>query len=126
MNNQIAYCGLACFLCSKYESCEGCRSGGCENREWCKNFNCCRERKLAGCWQCPEFPCSGGMLDNIRIRAFARFVRECGEDELIRCLKRNNENGIAYHYKGQLTGDYDKGQTEEEIIEIIKYGMRGA
>jgi len=38
----------------------------------------------------------------------------------------NNENGIAYHYKNQLTGDYDKGQTEGEIIEIIKYGMRGA
>ncbi len=26
----------------------------------------------------------------------------------------------------RLTGDYDKGRTEEEIIEIIKYGMRGA
>jgi len=64
------------------------------------------------------------MLDNLRIRAFALFVKKYGEDELVRCLMHNKDNGTVYHYKDQLVGDYDKGQTEEEIIEIIKYGMR--
>ena len=27
-----------------------------------------------------------------------------------------------YHYDGQLVGDYDKCQTEEEIMEMIKNG----
>lgn len=80
---------------------------------------------MNGCWECAKFPCSGGMLDKLRIRAFALFVKEYGEDELVRCLKHNKDNGIVYHYEGQLIGDYDKGQTKEEIIEIIKYGMRG-
>jgi len=65
------------------------------------------------------------MLDNLRVRAFAWFVKEYGEDELIRCLIHNKENGIVYHYKDKLVGDYDKGQTEEEIIEMIKTGMGG-
>ncbi len=34
----------------------------------------------------------------------------------------NKDKGIVYHYEGQLVGDYDKCQTEEEIIEMIKTG----
>lgn len=123
MNKQIAYCGLACCVCSENESCVGCRNDGCKGKEWCKNYKCCREKDLNGCWECFDFPCSGGMLDKLRIRAFARFVKEYGEDELIRCLMRNKENGVVYHYDGQLVGDYDKGQTEEEIMQIIKHGI---
>lgn len=123
MNKQIAYCGLACCVCSENESCIGCRNDGCKDKEWCKNYKCCREKDLNGCWECIDFPCSGGMLDKLRIRAFARFVKEYGEDELIRCLIRNKETGVVFHYDGQLIGDYDKGQTEEEIIEIIKRGI---
>lgn len=90
----------------------------------CKNYNCCREKGLNGCWECNEFPCSGGMLDKPRIRAFVRFVNEYGENKLVRCLLRNKENGIQYHYAGQLVGDYDKGKTEDEIIEMIKTGEK--
>ncbi len=50
-----------------------------------------------GCWECADFPCQGGMLNKLRIRAFARFAREYGTDELKRCLMRNKANGIAYH-----------------------------
>ncbi|MPM63287.1 hypothetical protein SDC9_110167 [bioreactor metagenome] len=56
------------------------------------------------------------MLDKLRIRAFARFAREYGEDELVRCLMRNKADGIVYHYDGQLVGDYDQCKTEDEII----------
>ena len=104
-DHPIAYCGLACCVCSENDKCVGCQAGGCDIHSWCKNYNCCREKGLNGCWECNEFPCSGGMLDKPRIRAFARFVKEYGENKLVRCLLRNKENGIQYHYAGQLVGD---------------------
>lgn len=64
------------------------------------------------------------MLDKPRIRAFAEFVRRYGVDELERCLLRNKGKGIVYHYEGGNEGDYDKCQTEEEIIHMIKTGFR--
>lgn len=118
----FAYCGLACCICSENENCVGCRNEGCEDKEWCKNYNCCREKGINGCWECEDFPCQGGMLDKMRIRVFAKFIAEYGESELIENLERNEKAGIVYHYEGQLIGDYDKPQTEEEIMNIIKYG----
>ena len=121
--NKIAYCGLACCLCSRNDTCPGCHEGGCDIHGWCKNYNCCREKSLNGCWECSVFPCADTMLDKLRIRAFARFAKEYGTDELTKCLINNKANGIVYHYDGQLVGDYDKCQTEEEMIEMIKRGM---
>lgn len=63
--NPIAYCGLACCVCSENNKCVGCQSGGCDIHGWCKNHNCCREKGLNGCWECDDFPCSGSMLDTI-------------------------------------------------------------
>lgn len=116
----IAYCGLACCVCSENKTCLGCQAGGCDIHGWCKNYNCCRERGLVGCWECTQFPCEGGMLDKIRVCTFARFAKEYGADELVRCLMKNKADGIVYHYDGQLVGDYDKCRNEEEIIEMIK------
>ena len=64
------------------------------------------------------------MLDNPRIRAFAEFVKRYGMEELESCLLRNRENGIVYHYEGQLVGDYDRCRTEEDIINMIKNGQQ--
>lgn len=75
---------------------------------------------MNGCWECAEFPCAGSMLDKLRNRAFAEFAGRYGADELENFLLRNKEKGIVYHYEGQLVGDYDKYQTEEEIIKTIK------
>jgi len=118
----LAYCGLACAVCGQNNSCAGCRNEGCKGRDWCKNFRCCREKGLNGCWECGDFPCSGGMLDKMRIRAFARFIKEHGGEEMLRCLGRNEAAGVAYHYEGQLTGDYDAFQTEEEVMDFIRNG----
>lgn len=118
----VAYCGLACCVCAHNGDCAGCQDGSCESHGWCKNYNCCREKGLNGCYECPEFPCSGGMLDKVRVRAFAEFARRYGADELERCLLKNRDNGIVYHYEGQLVGDYDKYETVEEIIEMIRTG----
>lgn len=42
----IAFCGLACCVCSKNKGCVGCQDGGCESHGWCKNYNCCKEKGL--------------------------------------------------------------------------------
>ena len=36
----IAFCGLACCVCSENKGCVGCQDGGCESHGWCKNYNC--------------------------------------------------------------------------------------
>lgn len=77
---------------------------------------------MNGCWECAEFPCTGSMLDKKRIRAFAEFARRYGADELGKCLLRNKEKGLVYHYDGQFIGDYDNCQTEQEIIDMIMNG----
>lgn len=124
--NNIAYCGLACCVCSENDECVGCQDGGCDIHGWCKNYNCCREKGLNGWWECDCFPCKGNMLDKLRVRAFAQFAKEYGTDELTKCLLRNKENGIIYHYDGQLVGDYDICETVEEIIDMIKNGFVSA
>lgn len=115
----IAYCGLACCVCSENKSCSGCQAGGCETHGDCKNYHCCREKKLNGCWECSEFPCEGTMLDQPRIRGFAQFVKEYGTDELVRCLMKNKASGICYHDDGKLKGDYDIFETKEELFSMI-------
>lgn len=118
----IAYCGLACCVCSENANCTGCRNDGCKDKKWCKNFNCCKEKGLKGCWQCSEFPCKGSMLDKTRIRTFAKFIKEYGEAKLLDCLEKNEKAGIVYHYDGKLIGDYDMPKTEKEIIEMLLHG----
>ena len=118
----IVYCGLVCFFCSESKDCKGCRNGGCESHSRRKNYNCCTEKRLDGCREFSEFPCTGCILDKFRIRSFAEFARWYGSDELEKCLFRNKESGIAYHFEVQLVGDYDNCETEEEIIKMIKSG----
>jgi len=117
----LAYCGLACCLCSD-ASCPGCRNEGCSGKEWCKNFRCCREKGLNGCWECDVFPCSGGMLDKVRIRAFADFIKEHGEEIMMDRLERNERAGLVYHHEGKLTGDYDAPGTIDDIKALIERG----
>ncbi len=118
----IAYCGLACCVCSENENCAGCRNAGCKDKEWCKSFNCCKQNGFNGCWECTEFPCPNEMFDKPRVRTFAKFVGEYGEGKLMECIERNEKNGMQYHYTGQLVGDYDGPGAEEEIYKLILFG----
>jgi hypothetical protein len=119
----VGYCGLACCVCGENATCAGCRNEGCEDKEWCKNFNCCRQKGLNGCWECSEFPCRGGMLDKMRIRTFARFIKQYGVPKLMERLEKNEHAGIIYHYEGQIIGDYDVLLTEDEIIDKLLHGI---
>lgn len=64
------------------------------------------------------------MLEKLRIRAFASFIRENGEEAMLSALERNEKLGIVYHYPGQLTGDYDQFATVEEITAFLRNGNR--
>lgn len=119
----IAYCGLACCLCEK-EGCPGCRNEGCTGREWCKNFRECKEKEIDGCWECNDFPCSGGMLDKLKSRTFAKLILEFGEDQMMDWLERNEKAGIVYHEPNSIFGDYDKFDSEDQIRELVISGKK--
>ena len=87
----IAFCGLACCVCSENKGCVGCQDGGCESHGWCKNYNCCKEKGLNGCWECSEFPFTGCMLDKPRIRG-ERFKF---------CVNRKTDIRYVISYRGQ-------------------------
>lgn len=118
----IAYCGLACCICSQNINCAGCRNNGCIDKDWCKNRNCCREKGIIGCWECIEFPCLGGMLDKRKPRVFAKFAAKFGEEKLMDYLAQNENFGKVYHYENQIIGDYDQLKTDEELFELIING----
>lgn len=119
----IAFCGLACCVCSENKTCDGCKKGACQDRVNCKNYNCSKSKKLKGCWECSDFPCDCPMYVQLRTKTFSKYVAKNGLDRLIRALKNNEECGVIYHYEGQLTGDYDLFQSEEEIIQFIDRGL---
>lgn len=118
----IAYCGQPC-VCSHKQGCPGCRNEGCSGKDWCKSIKCCREKGMDGCWQCDEFPCDNPMFKTPRVRVFVRFISEYGEEAFMTALEKNEADGMQYHYSVELTGDYDKPETEEEIIKLIIKGV---
>ncbi len=118
----IGYCGLVCALCEDDEQCVGCKQGGCQDIIHCKNYHCCKEHELCGCYECESFPCLDTILYKTRIRAFSIFLQRYGEDKLIECLLRNQKQGIQYHKNNNHYGDYDEFENEEDIIKFILEG----
>ena len=45
----LGYCGLFCGLCSENESCVGCKKGGCPEKDFCKNYQCCTKSGYDSC-----------------------------------------------------------------------------
>ena len=116
-------CGLACCLCSENAVCDGCASGQCADVKNCENFQCSLNKGLSGCFACAETDCRKGLLKKIKPRVFTRFLREFKEAELVRCLERNEKNGIVYHRAG-IIGDYDAFDCEEDLLELIQNGKK--
>ena len=118
----VAYCGLACCLCSENAQCPGCQAEGCGNHQECQNYQCCLEKGLKGCWECGEFPCGAPMLQKTRVRAFVGFARQYGIETLLDCLEALDKAGVVYHRQG-LVGDYDL-ETEEEVWALLEKGRK--
>lgn len=113
----IARCGLACCLCSENDTCGGCDSSQCHDREWCMNRKCSMEKGLEGCWQCAE-PCREGMQGKIKPYGFTEFIRRHGKARLLDILEANEKHGVVYHRQG-IQGDYDAFEEAEALISFL-------
>lgn len=116
----IARCGLACCLCSQNESCAGCNSGECHDKDWCENRKCSLEKGCEHCYDCSE-NCKKGLLSKIKPYGFTQFSKRHGVEKLLDCLEQNEKNGILYHREG-INGDYDNFDDVETLIDFIKTG----
>lgn len=130
VRDSVGYCGLVCSLChvAAENGCAGCRSvenscgrhlsdGGCHQRR------CCTERKLNGCWECPDVDCGADMFSaahDVRLRAFVRCAREEGVARLAEHVLRNQRNGIRYGHRM----DYDGLGSEEAVLRLLRTGRR--
>ncbi len=61
------------------------------------------------------------MLSKIKPYGFTLFAKRYGEEMLLDCLERNEQNGIVYHREGVI-GDYDAFDDAEKLITFMKEG----
>lgn len=122
VTESIGYCGLVCALCHNAKFCSGCKSNNpvCKHRsaEGCYQYQCCREKGINGCWECDDAPCDKDMFScehNIRNRAFIRFAKYEGVEELGKCVFTNQMRGIIYGY-GK---DYDHFDNENDVVKLL-------
>ena len=118
----IARCGLACCLCSENTKCNGCNSGECPDNDWCENKKCSLEKGIAHCYECKE-ECRKGLLSKIKPYTFSIFAKRYGEEQLLNCLEKNEQNGVVYHREG-ITGDYDYFDDIDQLMSFIQTGKR--
>lgn len=124
----IGYCGLICSLCHVRNTCDGCKSvkNNCSRRlseKGCYQYNCCVEKGLQGCWECPDFCCGWDMFSDthdVRLRAFIRCAKEEGLEKLAEYILQNRENGIKYGHKQ----DYDGLGSEEAVLKLLRTGRK--
>ena len=117
----IAYCGLACVLCSN-KDCPGC-AVEIANGGGCNAGKCAAQKGVDGCYACPEYDsCGKIMLHGKRYRVFNRYAREFGNDALVERLRVNWKNGITYDRPDKSPGDYEILETEDEIYQLLRYG----
>jgi hypothetical protein len=117
----IGYCGLACVLCSDAD-CPGCAVKIADGGD-CSAGKCAAGKGVDGCYACPGYAsCAESMPHGKRNRAFNRYAREFGKQALIDRLRENYKNGVTYHRPDKLPGDYDRCETEREIIDLLRNG----
>lgn len=89
----------------------------------CYQYNCCKERKLNGCWECEDFNCGIDMFSeshDLRLRAFVRFIKDEGLEKFAKFIIENEKKGIKYGYQK----DYDGLKSEDDVIKLLKTGIR--
>ena len=62
-------------------------------------------------------------IKQIHVNIFGKFIAEYGEQKLMNALQKNESDGIIYHYKEQLVGDYDLPKSKKEIRGFILRGL---
>jgi hypothetical protein len=82
----IGYCGVNCKLCPSYQSktCYGCRSLDKSQKrtsKWnCRIRNCCLEKNLKGCGECPDFYSPRNLSCHKRRRLVRRYKEKYNID----------------------------------------------
>ena len=94
---------------------------GVQKRIFVKIISAAQSQDYDSCCQCPDFPCQDSILHKLRIRTFCKFIGQYGEEKLIVCLRKNESNGVIYHYPNSHLGDYDL-ESEEAIYHLILKG----
>ncbi len=122
IKSSYAICGLVCALCSYKCDCTGCR---CKTDD-CDVKACCLNKGLNYCFECDEYPCERDMHKGTRSRAFNTVARSEGLDKLSEYLHTNYNLGITYHRADKLAGDYDRCNTVDEVICLLKSGKPGS
>jgi len=120
----LGYCGIACVLCDLYKKgCPGCAEGIAGGFE-CSIGRCAADRRVEGCHVCPEYPCGENLIQDKRSKAFTRYIQEFGSQAFINRLSENCANGISYSTNAKRTecDDYDRCETEREMIDLLKNG----
>lgn len=121
--NSIGRCGRVCAFCHEAAYCDGCKSkeAACSrhnDRDGCYQYQCSLKKRIEGCWECDEAPCDEDVFsseNNIRYRAFVRFAKYEGVEELGKCVFMNQIRGIPYSgNKG-----YDKFNSEEDVVRVL-------
>ena len=119
---EISRCGLACFLCSENQHCNGCHADDCAGAAWCEVRKCCIEKGIDHCFECEEVEaCQKGVLSKLKPYTFTVFAKKYGMNKLIECLENNEKRGILYHRSG-IVGDYDECSDMNKMMEMIKEG----
>lgn len=119
----IGRCGKICTFCKDSAFCRGCTSNNAAcarhgKREGCFQYRCSKQKGIQGCWECDDAPCEMDVFskeNNIRNRAFIRFAKYEGVEELGKCVFHNMIHGILYG-EGK---DYDHFKTEEEVVRLL-------
>ena len=119
----IGRCGKICTFCKDSAFCRGCTSNNAAcarhgKREGCFQYRCSKQKGIQGCWECDDAPCEMDVFskeNNIRHRAFIRFAKYEGVEELGKCVFHNMIHGILYG-EGK---DYDHFETEEEVVRLL-------
>lgn len=118
IEKSYSICGLVCALCSHKVNCAGCQA----KEDDCDVKACCRAKGLDYCFLCDEWPCGKDMHKGMRIKAFNAVAKAKGLPTLSAYLHENRNCGICYHRADGLAGDYDRCQSEQEIIELLQNG----
>jgi len=110
----VGYCGFVCAICvHSDEGCLGCRTGG--GNGHCAQRQCCKDRRLEGCWQCASFPCDKEYLASDEWRglciACVQAIQAHGVDAFV--SRATSRLGDMVHY------DDFRFKSAQEIAEML-------
>ena len=123
--NTVSVCGHHCDYCFLQEWCGGCRSdyNCCSfatlfDNGVCPNVACANEKKLEGCFECPQLEkCEigyYGRTEEFAAKATALFIRKYGQETYGNVLKKAVESGFAY------AEDLDKSGSVENALHLLE------